>query len=239
MSSIRSGNPLTANGHYSNISPCPHPPLSFGDVKLPESPSFKVVGLTFTNNLRWNTHIQNVAKNAGRALAHLNRARAVFDKPSLLQLYKSHVRSTMEYCSPIWMGASNTSIALLDRIQSRAAKLIGPKAIELPCLSHRRDVTALCAMHRIVHDTAPQPLLSFRPTLTTRRRSARLGPPTMFVEPRVDSVKAKYWIRSFIPLLTSAWNKLDPHLQNTKDLKEFKNKIKNKSLEISFYQLKQ
>ena len=46
-------------------------------------------------------------------------------------IYKSHVRSRMEYCCPIWMGASASSLALLDRVQAKAAKIIGhAEAIE-------------------------------------------------------------------------------------------------------------
>ena len=47
---------------------CPHPHLVFCGRTLPESLSFKVVGLTFTCKMFWNKHISNIAKSASRAL---------------------------------------------------------------------------------------------------------------------------------------------------------------------------
>ena len=150
-------NPLDKDGKLSfGPAICPHPHLVFCGRTLPESLSFKVVGLTFTCKMSWNKHISNIAKSASRALSHLYRARNVVSRRTLSMIYKSHVRSRMEYCCPIWMGASASSLALLDRVQAKAAKIIGhAEAIELQSLAHRRGVAALSAMHRIVHHTAP------------------------------------------------------------------------------------
>ena len=101
-------------------SPCPHPPLSFGDLLLPENPSFKVVGLTFQGNLSWAKHVANVYKKGRQALGIIRRARHVLSKKTVAFLYKSHVRSTMEYCSPIWMGNTATELGRLDSVQRSA-----------------------------------------------------------------------------------------------------------------------
>ena len=115
--------------------------------------------------------LANIAKGASRAVSFLHRARSVLSRPQLSTIYKSHVRSRMEYCSPIWSGASTSSLARLDRVQARAAKLIGSEqAFLLPSLAHRRSVAALAAMHRIVHRSAPVPLLSFCPALAPTHR---------------------------------------------------------------------
>ena len=103
-------------------SPCPHPPLSFGDLLLPESPSFKVVGLTFQGNLSWAKHVANVYKKGRQALGIIRRARHVLSKRTVAFLYKSHVRSTMEYCSPIWMGNTATELGRLDSVQRSATR---------------------------------------------------------------------------------------------------------------------
>ena len=49
-----------------------------------------------------------------------------FDAPSpvKLQLYISHVRSILEYCSPLWSPANVKDILLLESVQRHATKYI-------------------------------------------------------------------------------------------------------------------
>ena len=186
-------NPLDKkSGKFLNEpSPCPHPPLSFGDLLLPESPSFKVVGLTFQGNLSWAKHVANVYKKGRQALGIIRRARHVLSKRTVAFLYKSHVRSTMEYCSPIWMGNTATELGRLDSVQRSATRLMGIWGKDLPSLSHRRGVAALCSFHRIVHGYAPPAVLHLcpqrMPVLSRPTRASSQHRPC-FVRPRVPKV---------------------------------------------------
>jgi hypothetical protein len=144
----------------------------------------------------------------------------------------------MENCCFIWGGAPKSSLSALDRIQNKAAKLLGPsEAVKLQYLSHRRGVSSLCAMHRIVHRSAPAPLHVFCPPRAHSRvrRSSRTQPHGQFFQPpRINSVTPSYWIRSFIPLMTHAWNEiLLPHHQTETNLQKFKLDI-NSSLDLTF-----
>ena len=234
MTSFRS-NPLDEDGKLCfGPAPCPHPHLVFCARTLPESLSFKVVGLTFTCKLSWKLHISNIAKSAASALRHLRRARNVISRSTLATIYKSHVRSRMEYCSAIWLGAPASSLALLDNVQSKAAKLIGhTQAIELQSLAHRRGVAALCAMHRIVHKTAPEPLWSLCPPRAPPARANTRSHARFFVLPRLNATTPTYWIRSFISLMTVQWNNLPPHVQAEANPRAFKSTV-NLSLDHSF-----
>ena len=83
MTSFRA-NPLDEDGKLCfGPAPCPHPHLVFCERTLPESLSFKVVGLTFTCKLSWKLHISNIAKSAASANRHLRRARNVVSCPTL------------------------------------------------------------------------------------------------------------------------------------------------------------
>ena len=171
---------------------------------------------------------------------HVKRAKSVLSKSDIATLYSSHVRSTLEYCSPIWMGTQDTAIARLDKVQSRALTLMTCQdAKKFASLSHRRDTAALRAMHRIVHGLAPEPLLSLCPprAAASVRRSARQGPPLMFAQPSTNSVQPNYWRYSFIPLLTVAWNKLPTTLQTLSSPSWFKRATMKITSTISFSQL--
>ena len=224
--------------------PCPHPPLAFGSLLLPESPRFKVVGLTFQGNLSWALHVTHVYKKGRRALGIVRRARHVLSKQTIAVLYKSHVRSTMEYACPIWMGNTSTELGRLDSVQRSAARLMGPWGKDLQSLSHRRGVAALSSFHRIVYGSAPQPILRFRPQdtplLSRPSRSASLIRPC-FAPPRVARVPLRltptYWLNSFVPLLTRAWNEIAPEVRQLSNPHVFKTNVKNSSLPLSLVTL--
>lgn len=245
MSEFRK-NPLDAkSGKFENEpTPCPHPPLSFGNTLLPESPSFKVVGLTFQGNLSWALHVTHVYKKGRRALGIIRRARFVLSKRTIAFLYKSHVRSTMEYCCPIWMGNTATELSRLDTVQRSAMRLMGPWGKDLQTLSHRRGVAALCAFHRIVHGAAPPAILHLCPErIPVRSRPSRAATQARpyFAPPRVPRVPLlltpTYWLSSFIPLLTHAWNELDPALRLLEKPSDFKTAVNNSSLPLSLLTL--
>ena len=214
---------------------CPHPPLIFHGTAIPERPNVKVVGLTMCHNMSWKEHITNVYRSANRSLGLLRRARAVLNSAALATIYKSFIRSQLEYCCPIWMGGGEVGLDRLDRIQVRATRIIGhTEGIKLQSLAHRRGVAALCVMHRLVKKRSPSPLHSLIPAeAKTRRASAhhhRIQP--AFAPPNVR--KALYWQHSCIPLLTTMWNTLvKPEIRGIANQQVFKKRV-NCELDLSF-----
>ena len=101
----------------------PHPPIRFAGCVLQESSLLKLVGLTFTSNLTWTKHVNNIYRNASKNIALLHRANLVCSKEALATIYKSHIRSRLEYCCPIWMGSGTTVLSKLDRVQERAGRI--------------------------------------------------------------------------------------------------------------------
>ena len=103
--------------------------------------------------------MDSVYKKANRSLALLRRAKPVLNSDGLATIYKSFVRSQLEYCSPLWMGAPADSLHRLDRIQVRATRILGHTVgNDLESLDHRRMVSAKCAMHRLINKKSPPPL---------------------------------------------------------------------------------
>lgn len=193
----------------------------------------KIVSLTGTisDNLSWKTQIDNVAHKAAWAVSYLRRASRVISPQALTTIYKSHIRSVMEYACPIWLSGPNESLARLDRVQAKAIKLIGTThSFNIPALAHRRAVAGFCVMHRLVHRAAPTALHDLCPTRPTiqPRRSARLSARTsletnipFFTPPPFN--KPELWSGSMIPKFTAAWNdRISPDLQRLDSLQEFK-----------------
>ena len=206
---------------------CPHPPLTFYGAHIPERPQVKIVGLILTHCLTWGTHVESVYRKANRSLALLRRARPVLNDKGLATIYKSFIRSQLEYCCSLWLGAPATALARLDRIQIRAIRILGHKeGSQLHSLSHRRGVAALCSMHRLLNKRSPPPLHSLAPAPIPegRRVSARTRFPPALLAPATR--KPEYWQNSFVPKLTHAWNNfVPPALRLIRDQKHFKKSI--------------
>ena len=150
-----------------------------------------------------------------------------------LFLYKGFVRPTMEYSFLTWMGASESSLKQLDRVQHRVLRLIGPW-VALPHLSHRRMVGALCYMYKLhcippshpVASLLPGPAVA-APNPRTRRSSiARHLHQFQHDHP----ARTPSWnLRRFPNAASKAWNVLPPsllqHRPELKRMQAFKNKI--------------
>ena len=64
--------------------------------------NIKYLGVTITNDLRWNTHISNICTKANRTLGFLRRT--LFSCPQNVKeaAYKGMVRPILEYGSSVW-----------------------------------------------------------------------------------------------------------------------------------------
>nr|CAH7761305.1 unnamed protein product [Callosobruchus chinensis] len=107
---------------------------------LPRSHSFKLLGVSITENMIWHEHVSSIATAAGKKLGYLFRARKYFSPSYLLTLYKAQIRPSLEYCSHIWGAAAPTTLSILDAVQRRAIRLIAGLELQIPCESSGIDV---------------------------------------------------------------------------------------------------
>ena len=72
--------------------------------------------------ISWSKNIKSISAKANSLLGMIRRS-IRFDAPSpdKFQLYVSHVRSILGYCSPLW---SPSNVLLLERVQRHATKYI-------------------------------------------------------------------------------------------------------------------
>ena len=62
----------------------------------------KYLGVTITNDLKWNTHVSNICTKANRTLGFLRRNLAACPRDVIESAYKGLVRPIMEYGSSVW-----------------------------------------------------------------------------------------------------------------------------------------
>ena len=74
------------------------------DHQIEEVVHHKHLGITFTSDLKWNVHIQEVIGNAAKRAGLLRWMSHHLRGPLIAHLYLAYVRPTMEYASPLWHG---------------------------------------------------------------------------------------------------------------------------------------
>ena len=99
---------------------------------------FKMLGLTFSSNLNWGCYIISITKTASKKIGALIRSMKFLSPEVALYLYKSTIRPCMEYCCHVWAGAPSCYLGLLDKLQKRIYRILGPSlADSLKPLAYR------------------------------------------------------------------------------------------------------
>ena len=92
------------------------------DVKMDrsvfeEKSSFKVLGLIFSSKLDWGSYIISIGKTTSKKIGVLIRFTKFLSPVVALYLYKSTIRSCLEYCYHVWAEAPSCYFKLLDKLQ--------------------------------------------------------------------------------------------------------------------------
>lgn len=189
--------------------------------------SYKYLGVHLTNDLSWNLHVEYVTNSANRLLGYLKRNLSLTPVSLKLLIYKTLVRTKLEYAASIWDPGITLSSAV-ESIQNRSARFIlsnyhrtssvtSMKAsLSLPNLSLRRKISRLCLFQKIFHSN---------PTLRQ----------TLFLEPSYISLRTNHHLKvgvpqcntssfnaSFLPQTSIDWNRLPAPIVSITDATDFK-----------------
>ena len=132
---------------------------------LSKCETFKDLGVTFDYNCKFNHHINEITSKAFRMLGFLIRTSKWFRNLStIIYLYKTLVRSQVEYAAVIWSPHYNIYIEKLEVVQRHFTRYIFRKfhipylsyvdrlkVLKLEPLSYRRDVATLVTLYKIVN----------------------------------------------------------------------------------------
>ena len=74
-------------------------------------------GLRFSSKLDWGSYIISIAKTASKKIGALIRSMKFLSPEVALYLYKSTMRSCMEYCCHVKAGVPSCYLELLDKLE--------------------------------------------------------------------------------------------------------------------------
>ncbi len=228
--------------------PPQHPSLFFNGSMVKSEVEHKHIGLILDKKLNFNSHINAQIKKANKGVGALKCMSKYAPRKTLDMVYKSHVRSHLEYCDIIFHqppadGELSTKLSVnmekLESVQIQAAYAVsgawkGTSTIKVyrelgwEWLSQRRWYRRMTVFYKIVHKISPKYLsdcITFPdpPWISVYGRQLPNGEPlilTPFV-PRTDKFSS-----SFFPSCVFSWNRfLISDQRNETDINKFKIKL--------------
>ncbi len=197
-------------------------PYTLHGQVLQEESETKYLGVTITDKMEWNTHIEQTAAKANKKLGFLKRNLKVNNEDIKSRAYKSLVRPNLEYCSTVWDPHTQKSTQQLEMVQRRAARWVKNdffpqssvtemlKDLGWRTLAQRRVDARLALMYKIVHGLV---LIEAIKYVKLQRNQIHL---------QQILAKQKYYQMSFFPRTVQDWNSLPKDLLTANDLKSFK-----------------
>lgn len=116
--------------------------LQLNNTPIPLLTHAKFLGLTFDKKLNWTKHIDNVITKTSKFINLLKYVASKSwgnSKSTLLTIYKSIIRSRLDYGSEIFHTASPSSLKKLDQIQYRALKICTKALSSTPLTSLQQE----------------------------------------------------------------------------------------------------
>ena len=199
---------------------------------LEKKSSFRMLALTFFSKLDWGSYIISIAKTTSMKIGALIRSIKFLSPEVALYLYKSTIRPCMEYCCHIWAGAPSCYLKLLDKLQKRICRTVGPSLTSsLEPLAHRRNVASLNVFYRYCFGICSSEVAQLFALPYSR------GKPTRYSDRLHDfSVTILRCYNSFFPRTARLWNSLPVEcFPLTYDLSGSKSRINRYLLTVGFF----
>ena len=119
--------------------------LRMGGTTIKVVDEMRLVGFWFDNRLTFGGMLRRIAQKARCRAGALRRLKPMLNSSNLKTLYTSFVSSVMEFGSLAYMGAADSHLEKLDRIQESVSKSCG---FEIESLQSRSEAAARGVVRR-------------------------------------------------------------------------------------------
>ena len=202
---------------------------SIGDINLERSESIKDLGVTFDDGLSFENHIKEKVKKANSMLGIIKRNFDKMPPETSVMLYKSLVRSHIEYAGAVWSPHHKKSIELIENVQKRATRAFCRdknlsyeerlRYLNLPTLRFRRIRGDMIELYKVTHgfyDRASSVRVGRCENARTRGHQYRLFPKHVHYDLR------KYF---FSNRVINMWNSLPDFVVSACTISTFKKRL--------------
>ena len=195
---------------------------------LPTDSTEKDLGIWFQDNLKFDKHINYIVNRSNKLLGLIKRTFKALDKDSFLILYKSLVRSILDYGGSVYYPSTKKNIQLIENIQRRATRIVPElrgltyserlKSLKLPTLLYRRKRYDLIQLYKIVHgyeDIKPEKFFEFNENCTRGH----------LFKIQKNGCKKNLRLNSFPMRCINQWNSLSEDIVSSDTVLKFKTRL--------------
>ena len=143
----------------------------------------------------------------------------------------------MEYCCHVWAGALSYYLELLDNLQKRISRTVGPSsAASLEPLAHYRNLTSLSLFYSYYFDRYSSEQAQLVPLPFSRGRSTRYSDRLHDFSVTIPRCYKDAYVNNFFPCTAILWNSLPIEcFPLTYDFSGFKSRITRHLLTIGSF----
>ena len=186
------------------------------------------LGVQVSNNLSWSRQIGSMDTKARSKLSWVFSVFKTRDRTVMTTLYKSLVRSTIEYCCPLWNPGKVTDIQLVEGFQRTFTSRISGLQhlnywerlahLKLMSLQRRREIHVILMMWKILHKVVPN-CCDIKFKMTPRNGIIAVIPPLA----KSSTLRNQtLYDRSFAVQGPKLWNKVPNTVKTAQSLDSFK-----------------
>ena len=114
---------ISSRHKQQTLANCDHD-ISICDSKIQLSSVEKHFGVTISNTLCWDAHIEQLIKKCNSYLFLLSRIKVFLSRRNSILFYNSYILPHLDFCCIIWGNCSSTLEDKLVKFQKRAARVI-------------------------------------------------------------------------------------------------------------------
>ena len=202
-----------------------------GGCTLTPTSQLRDLGVTVSQDLSWSPHIRTISEKARQKAAWVLSVFHTRSSTIMLTLYKSMVRSLLEFCSPLWHPTKIGDIQEIESVQRSFTRRVAGcqdldywqrlKKLSLMSLQRRRERFIVLHIWRILHGLVSNDLqIQFKDSSRTGKFA--IVPPMC----RVSSMRHQtQYDNSLAVKGPRLWNAIPGHLTTIDDFQEFKSKL--------------
>ena len=193
----------------------------------------KDIGVIIDDKLNFEAHISEKVKKATSMFAIIRRTFQYLDEKSFIPLYKTLVRSHLDYASSVWFPFKEKYSELIEGVQRRATKQIPGfknlsyeerlRKLKLPTLKYRRHRGDMIELYKIAsnkYDSEVTDFMKWRKDYSNRETGRGNSKKLFAQRPKFDLRKYSFTVRT-----TKIWNSLPDTVVSAKTTNTFKNRL--------------
>jgi hypothetical protein len=221
-------------GSNNLIKKCPSVILNVGTTLIrPVHSNVRDLGFLIDSELRYDSHVNKVCRDAFAHLKVIARIRKSLPKSSLLLLVNALVFSRIDYCGVILYNVSEKQLRRLQSIMNAAVRMIYRlkkgdsitpllRSAKLLPVKQRLLCRSLCFIYNVLRSSSPKSLSS---KLHVDHPNRVLRSQSQGVLLQIPSINKKHGERAFRRFAPKLWNSLPQSIREAPKIGTFKSMV--------------